>query len=249
MLIFVFLLYLTTRTAFAAGQLARAASHSIQMQSSFSRVYEEKIWGVEGEGSGPGSDLKSTVEIRKYMTRMIQEYNIISMLDAPCGSFHWMPAALPSIFEIHPHFEYTGADIVSSVIANNKEKHPEYSFFEHDIANDFIFKKYDLIMARDVFIHLKAETIMCAVANFQISQSVYLFTTTYPSVKDNIERHHVDDDNENMLLDAGAYRPLNLQIPPYNFPAPLQVMQEEDGNGKAIALWRLGDLQRFSCSE
>jgi hypothetical protein len=64
----------------------------------------------------------------------------------------------------------------------------------------------------------------------------YLLTTHYAS------------DRANDDICTGRWRPLNLTRPPFNFPPPLFVIDEEcteaDGRykDKRLALWRLEDL-------
>jgi hypothetical protein len=49
---------------------------------------------------------------------------------------------------------------------------------------------------------------------------------------------------------AGQWRPLNLQIAPFNFPRPLRLIDEQNTwkanryPGKSLGLWRVQDILR-----
>ena len=94
----------------------------------------------------------------------------------------------------------------------------------------------DLVLCRDCFVHLSHRQIAAAVANFVRSGSEYLLTSTYT------------DWPRNEDVRTGGFRPLNLQLPPFNFPPPLSFIHEKEPDeraqyhGKGLGLWRLSDL-------
>jgi hypothetical protein len=233
----------TTQTQIQT-QTLKQKEHSRRMLEGFSEVYANQYWGPEGGRSGPGSDLHETVAIRTALPLLVQEYNITTLLDAPCGSFHWMHAVLPLMLESNSRLRYEGADIVPFVIKDNQQRHPDVLFFQHDIVHDDVPKQYDLIMTRDVFFHLRSDTIFCALQKFQASRSTYLLTTTSPRASNSeteswTPRSHVS-------LDTGAYREVNLLLPPYNFPEPVSYVHESVDRG--LGLWRLDDIPTFVCN-
>lgn len=56
------------------------------MRQTFERVYANREWGTEAEGSGPGSTLAATAELRADLPHLLAKYNIRSIYDAGCGS-------------------------------------------------------------------------------------------------------------------------------------------------------------------
>jgi hypothetical protein len=90
-----------------------------------------------------------------------------------------------------------------------------------------------LILCRDCFIHLSHRDILSAIRNFQLSGSKYLLTTTFPGI----------DENKNIV--TGRMRPINLQRPPFNFPLPILLINEQctEGEGrfadKTLGLWEI----------
>jgi hypothetical protein len=107
----------------------------------FSLVYERGTWGADGEGSGAGSTIKYTSGVRAVLKQVLSNSSlgITSMVDAPCGSFHWMPVVLSEFPGIH----YTGLDITCSVIEGNVLKHrynPRLKFYCVDMCHQVIPK-------------------------------------------------------------------------------------------------------------
>jgi len=72
--------------------------------------------------------------------------------------------------------------------------------------------------------------VAAAIANFKKSKSKFLLTTTYPTFP------------ENKDILTGDCRAINLQVQPFNFPAPMELIVEEPENGKTLALWRIENL-------
>ena len=94
----------------------------------------------------------------------------------------------------------------------------------------------DVILCRDCLIHLSFKNIKKALATIKASGSKYLLTTTFPDRRE----------NENTV--TGGFRPLNLQIEPFNFPAPICLINEGcDLKGgtekdKSLALWLIAEI-------
>ncbi len=86
--------------------------------------------------------------------------------------------------------------------------------------------KADLVMVRDCFIHLPHAVVKKAIENVKRSGSRYLLTTTSPGRVDNID------------IELGGFRPVDLQATPYDLPPPLEVILKTEGatNGKSIGI-------------
>lgn len=90
---------------------------------------------------------------------------------------------------------------------------------------------------RDCLVHLSLENIYNSIKNIKASGSKYLMTTTFPE-------HPVNFD-----IQTGDWRPLNLQIKPFNFPKPLILINENctELNGrfrdKSMALWEIDKIE------
>ncbi len=202
------------------------------MKEIFTYFYENNEWNSTESHSGTGSTLEQTKSIRKGITQIISQFNIKSILDIPCGDFNWMKETdLKGA-------SYTGADIVSPLIERNKEKEGNrHKFVELDITNDPL-PKVDLILTRDCLVHFPFEDIFKTFKNIYRSKSKYLLTTTFK-----------DRFFSNNLGSPGAWRPINLERPPFNLKAPLfditEGCTENAGQykDKTLSLWDISTLQ------
>jgi hypothetical protein len=204
------------------------------MESLFSNVYRHNLWLDAESVSGPGSRLSETAQIRKELPLLLQKLQARSLLDAPCGDFHWMQHVELGVEE------YIGADIVRDLIGRHQQEFGSQGrkFVAIDITADEV-PQVDVILCRDCLSHLSYEDVFKVLRNFKTSGSRYLLTTTYTQREINVD------------IATGGWRPLDLQLQPFNFPAPLQVLIENcsEGNGqladKSLGLW---ELARLPCS-
>jgi hypothetical protein len=184
--------------------------------------------------SGPGSSLTQTAEIRRRLPILFAYLEINSMLDAPCGDFNWLRYVDLRLEK------YIGVDVVSSIVEQNRNRYENQSrkFRVLDITTDFL-PRCDLILCRDFLVHLPFAEIFTTLRNFRDSGAKYLLVTTFPNTQTNLD------------IQTGDWRTLNFQLPPFNFPAPLQLVNERcsEGNGKfadkSLGLWDISEVQRL----
>ena len=133
------------------------------MESYFTNVYENKIWGNNNESgyagsSGGGSD----VDVNKdtyihFLKRFIMEKDIKTIVDLGCGDFRCGPLIFNDLDVL-----YTGYDTYKKVVEFNAEKHsmPKYSFKHLDLFAEKEDIEYaDLCILKDVLQHWKTEEI------------------------------------------------------------------------------------------
>ena len=201
------------------------------LKERFSQIYFKNIFGGKVSRSGSGSDMVQTAEIRRELPKLIQEYGIRTFMDAPCGDWHWMKETALNVER------YIGVDIVEPLIEKNRKDfgNAGTSFLCLDLAKDEL-PQADIIFCRDCLVHLTYDEIRKVIANFKRSKSTYLLTTTFTG-RDNVD-----------LVLENIWRPLNLEMPPFNFPKPLKLINEkctEDNNqytDKSLGLWRLDEI-------
>ena len=190
----------------------------------FTKIYEKDLFNARSDNdnnvskSGSGSDLVQTKEIIKNLPLLFEKHQIKSVLDVPCGDFYWMQhVELKGI-------KYIGGDIVDKVInANNSQfSSDSISFRELDVINDFL-PKVDLILCRDLLVHLKNQQITAALKNIKKSGSKYLLTTSFKNTTTN---------QDNGII--GFWRTINLELTPFNMTNPIDEIFENcsEGNGK-----------------
>ena len=195
------------------------------MEKIFLDIYLNNSWADQESVSGRGSTLARTDIIRIALPALLESVGAKSLLDAPCGDFNWMRHVdLRSV-------EYLGADVVRELIARNQQMYggKGRNFVVSDITSDDL-PKADVILCRDCFIHLSFKHTRTAIANFKRSSSTFLLATTHTTVRKNTD------------IESGGWRSVNLQLPPYNFPAPLQLITENPELGKSLGMWRLENL-------
>jgi 2-polyprenyl-3-methyl-5-hydroxy-6-metoxy-1,4-benzoquinol methylase len=182
----------------------RKTLRRLSIKEVFTKIAGDGGWGNSESLSGPGSTVADTHEVRSKICLLLKELKVRTLLDIPCGDFNW-------IDEIDfGQVEYIGADIVDDLIARNRKCFTNSGQYQRtfsvlDITEDEL-PKVDLILCRDCLVHFSKSNINRAIKNMIKSNAKYLLTTTYPLVKKNID------------IVTGEWRPLNLQLPPFNFP-------------------------------
>ena len=210
-----------------------------ELKKVFSSIYEQNLWRGPESRSGYGSGHASTVNIRNELPIIFKKFNITSMLDIPCGDFNWMR-------EVNLNgVKYIGADIVTAMIQDNKEKIangtwlPE--FVELDLTTSDL-PKVDLIFVRDCLGHLNNENTFKALNNIKRSGSKYLLTTSFTRQGPNVE-----------VLN-GHFRCINLLIEPFRFN-PIYLVNENciEGyphfNDKCMILFEIDKLPQLNLSK
>ncbi len=194
----------------------------------FESIYRSNAWGDPDSRSGLGSSLHSTVEVRRVLPGLLAELGAKTMLDVPCGDFHWM-AQLPL------DIDYLGGDIVEDLVAANQQRHggPRRRFERIDLLAGAL-PKADLVLCRDCLVHLSFRHIASALAAIRASGSTWLLTTTFPGLPGNRD------------IATGNWRPLDLTAPPFSLPSPTRLIDERCADpgraGKSLGLWRIADL-------
>jgi hypothetical protein len=201
------------------------------INNKFTIIYSKNKWGSSESSSGYGSTLTQTSNLRQELPALIKKYHIKSLLDVPCGDFNWLSTVDLNLDE------YIGGDIVSDLVCDNQEKYQnENCCFELLDVTCSHLPQVDLILCRDCLVHFSYKDIKSAIRNFKKSGATYLLTTTF------ITRTL----NRNII--TGGWRPLNLLLPPFNFPKPITIIIEgcTEANqqffDKSLALWKLNDV-------
>ena len=196
----------------------------------FLSIHDTNLWGAESSVSGPGPEASATAALSRELPTLLRKFGVTTLLDAPCGDAGWIAG-----LDLHG-IRYTGVDIVADLVARNIAKHQTLgSFLAKDIVRDTL-PPSDAILCRDCLVHLSFDHIAAAVANFRRSGARWLLTTTFPGLEYN---HDCED---------GDWRALSLEISPFAWPAPIELLNErcqEAGGGwrdKSLGLWELSGL-------
>jgi hypothetical protein len=195
-------------------------------QDVFQRIYAGNLWGDAESLSGGGSGTSATDAIRRELPHLFERWGIRSLLDAPCGDFHWMQHVVGALDR------YVGVDIVPDLIAHNSSLYGTgtVSFKCADIAADRL-PTADAVLCRDCFIHLPTRLIRRALANFHASGIRYLLLTNDRDV----DSYHD--------IPVGSFRRVNFMRPPFSFPEPLAAISDGATDNRQLCLWELTALR------
>jgi len=219
---------------------ARRAATGVDVTAlaAFRYAYLTNHWAGPESPSGPGASLDQTAAIRRCLPELCRRLEIRTLLDLPCGDCSWM-ATIDLGVE-----QYIGADFLPELIEENARRYARTGreFRVLDLLSSSL-PDADLVVCRDCLVHLSFEDIARAVSNLRGSRVTYLLTTTFPE-------QAVNED-----IRTGDWRPLNLQIAPFHWPSPQELLIEgcTEGNGlfadKSLGLWRLDAMRRKRKSE
>ena len=221
------LVYRALRNRYLRHQLKSKSTEDL-----FTEIYRSNAWGGRDSVSGPGSDVHQTRIITSELPALLKELKISTMLDIPCGDFHWMKGV-----DLHS-VDYTGADAVKELIQKNRKQYARDNVrFQYLNLTKSKLPKVDLVFCRDCLVHFSFADIFLALDNICSSQSEYLLTTSFTRKQDNRD------------IVAGQWRVLNLELVPFVLPKPLEIINEGctlgDGayQDKALGLWRIADIR------
>jgi len=164
---------------------------------------------------GWGSEIVHTTNIRSTLPGIIKEYNVSSINDAGCGDLCWISQVDMS------DVDYMGYDIVSRRSWNKKLTCQELDISKHTM------RQADMIICRDVFIHLPNGVVLEALKHFRECSSLLLTTTFMPA-----------ENNGRIKEPSLKYSKLDLSLAPFNLGVP-SLCLEEDCHGKFSCLWRI----------
>lgn len=203
----------------------------------FKRIYKKDLFNkvpIKDKSisrSGPGSSLTQTKELISRLPILFKKYKIKTVLDLPCGDFHWMKNI------DFTGINYLGGDIVPEIIHNNSAHVTNVVQFKViDILNDDL-PKVDLIICRDLFVHLKYEQISLALNNIKDSESKFLLVTSYKNRLSNRD-----------IKEIGQWRTLNMEIEPFKMNNPIDEIFENCSEGdmqfndKFLLLYKVSQL-------
>ena len=201
----------------------------------FSKVFRNNLFFGTESRSGAGSDLTQTQEIARHLPGLLKDLKVRSLLDLPCGDFNWM-----SKLDLNA-VNYIGADLVPELIDHLNEAYGNNSrkFITVNIVNE-VPPQTDAVFCRDLFVHLSNSEVARAISNLRKSGAEYLITTTFPLRVKNLDLP--------LISREVAWRTINLELSPFNFPKPIHILNEactEVGGSfsdKSVGVWKIQDL-------
>lgn len=165
----------------------------------FSTIYQMGTWTSEGFAQS-GSQIDITQEYVTYLQKFLEENEIKTVLDIGCGDWAF------SRYIDWTGIEYTGIDVVQDVIHRNQAQFssPNITFI-HENFLEMELPEADLILCKDVFQHLSNPDVLKTIKH--CSKSKHCLITNY-----------FDPSTNNIEIQTGLYRPIDLTAPPFNLP-------------------------------
>ena len=209
----------------------REAVAGLSLRDRFTLLHRLGVYHHPDSFSGPAATLEETAALRDALPTIAAQWNVRTLLDVPSGDFAWMR-------HLDLDVDYTGADIVAELVQQNEKRYgsARRRFVVLDATADPL-PRADLILCRDLLIHLGTRDAFALLKNFAASGSRLLLTT------------HFAGRTSNPDIVSGDFRPVNLCRPPFNLPAPLQIINEHSrlGSGefadRSMALWELPSIR------
>lgn len=173
------------------------------MESIFTEIYNKKAWGahIDGRGSsGPGSRVDIVEPYIQFLQNFLKLNEIKSVVDVGCGDWQ---------FAKHINWDgidYTGIDIVGSVISYNKENYSSGNV--HFVHTDFtkgVETEADVYIIKDVLQHVDNKSLDDFLSNTIRNKKArfIILVNCFADAKDN-------QDN----LEIGQTRPLDARTFP-----------------------------------
>ena len=207
-------------------------------EKKFNFIYKYKYWQNINNGSlsGAGSNLDdSTHNLSIELPSFIDKHQIKSFLDIPCGDWEWM-----SKLNLN-NVEYIGCDIVEDMIMANNKKYSNVktSFIKKNLSHDDL-PESDIILVRDLLVHLKYSDIILCLNNIKKHNYKYIAITNFPKLSKNIDNKFGD-----------RWKPINFNLKPYLLPKPDFVLSDDSEIGeydsqKVIAIWKNENFHGWS---
>ncbi len=159
--------------------------------------------------------------MRKALPLWCEELGVRAVTDAGCGDGMWQPT-LPG---------YHGVDVVPAVVSRCIERFPYRRYRLMDFVTDEL-PPCDAVLCRDALQHLSLADCYTALANFKRAGARFLFANSHRG-------------NANADVPTGGWFPINLEAPPFAFPAPVREVPDgmwdggEKWPGKVFGAWEL----------
>lgn len=187
----------------------------------FDNIYKAKIWGDPGDGSGSGSEINFTENMRINLAALFRDNNIQSMLDAPCGSAKWTSVFVKSMKHHVQDFRYHGID-VSEIPLQKARKNMDglnnVTFTCSDISVNQLPSGYDVVLCRDALQHLSMPRIYNTLSHIAHTDSKIIIIGGY-------------QEGTNREINDGDYFSFNPVITPFNL-VPSLIIPENHPPGQ-----------------
>ena len=206
------------------------------LKTTFTNIYKINYWGDNESRSGPGSNNKNTINVKKKIIKIIKELKIKTIVDAPCGDFYWMNKVVAN-----QNIKYIGIDIVRELILKNKilYSNKKIKFKKLDITKKTC-PPCDLLISRDFLFHLSYDDINNFFKSLSKTKIKYFLTSSHSTPTSN--KFLI---NKNII--SGDFRKINLFNKPFNFSKNIKYIINDncDGVQKYLLLFEIKNSKKI----
>lgn len=155
----------------ARSRLRRARAAYLMPDATPDRVFAAET------RDGPLADLAATRALRAELSDWLKKNGVRRLVDAGCGSFHWLAHADLDMLE-----SYVGCDILPEVIDANQrlQGHRGNVLFALKDVVSAPLPACDAILCRNLLFLMPAADGLAAIANFRASGARWLIASTWP---------------------------------------------------------------------
>jgi hypothetical protein len=223
----------------------------------FGDIYKAGLWRLDISLSGAGSDRKVAAPYVQYVLDTVAKNDISSVLDIGHGDWEMWP---PHSFE---GIDYTGVDVAGGLSEQVAARYatPSRKFRSLDAVQDPL-PQADLVLLKEVLQHLSNDEIEAVLRKLTRYRMVIICSDIkHPSwrwwaLRDGSQallggrfrafasrfKGAVRASDENADIDAGGYRPLNLEKAPWDLEKlGLRIVDKKD---MPDPIWNDHNLER-----
>ncbi len=164
-------------------------------KAAFTEVYAKDLWNLSL--IPPDPELQE--RIAALIQSTIRRFNAASVVEFGCA--FWNYAKLVDWSGI----TYDGYDVVAGVIECNQNAYSAPNIRFHTLVEGTKPRSADLLICKDVLQHLPTDDVLHYLAMFKEQFSYILIVNAIQP-----------EDNLNGDIERGGYRPLRLDLPPFN---------------------------------
>lgn len=175
------------------------------MGEAFTLAYESGQWH---HGSGSGSSPANTRAYRQFLAAYLYYNRIRSVLDIGCGD--WQFSRLIDWTGIR----YLGVDVVPEIVFRNQVRFarwPSLLFGAGDVLNGYGMPDMDLVLCKDLLQHWPDDAIHELGGRLAGRRALLTYDLATGPHEDTV---------------PGGYRPLDLTVPPFSWPAAERLRYE-----------------------
>ena len=200
--------------------------------------FVKRKFGTPETFCGHGSYKDNSSEAKQFINHITFNYCIGSILDIGCGDLNWIDIDFLTKGEFG--VKYTGYDFDKGFIEQNKKRFPYCTFIQSDIRLLTELPKVDLILCRDLLLHLETIHIESLLNVFLHSGSKWLITNNYDGVFENVNLNY----NKEYTRRKRKSRDINLLIEPYSWIRFDDcILEKECADNRYLCLWDLDKVR------